>query len=292
MIMNLFTKSFLIDIQDIQSIKNLELYTLNEIILISGQDYHPLDKVIDFLKVIKEKRIGSFFYIPTDIDDIFIKVIPLYLFSLNLKPTKEYFESILDHYDLFKDILHKCYGITNTNEDKVKNELIVKSIEEYEEINKHYEYRNIDNEELLNEIPAEYFINMIGKNKIADKKFNNFRVFDIIEALLKVRLYLFNTGRDKEKKARETFDIFDNNDKYRYDDLLYKYPEIEDNIKDLFEYYDFNEYLPLLNRDLNEYIKLNTKMGYSAMGLFKYNKFLSSYIQSISYNIPTTIGEY
>ena len=134
--------------------------------------------------------------------------------------------------------------------------------------------------------------NMIGKNKIADKKFNNFRVFDIIEALLKVRLYLFNTGRDKEKKARETFDIFDNNDKYRYDDLLYKYPEIEDNIKDLFKYYEFNEYLPLLNKDLNEYIKLNTKMGYSAMGLFKYNKYLSSYIQSINYKIPTTIGEY
>lgn len=291
MIMNLFTKSFLIDIQDIQSIKNSELYTFNETILISGQDYHPLDKIIDFLKVIKEKRIGSFFYIPGDIEDIYTIIIPLYLFSLNLKPTKEYFESILDHYDLFKDILHQCYGFTNVNEDR-KNEMINKSIEEYENISKQYEYKNIDNEELLNELPAEYFINMIGKNKIADKKFNNFRVFDIIEALLKVRLYLFNTGRDKEKKAKETFDIFDNNDKYRYDDLLYKYPEIEDNIKDLFEYYEFNEYLPLLNRELNEYIKLNTKMGYSAMGLFKYNKFLSSYIQSINYKIPTTIGEY
>lgn len=292
MIMNLFTKSFLIDIQDIQSIKNLEINTFNETILMSGQDYHPLDKVIDILKVIKEKRVGSFFYIPTNIDDIFIKVIPLYLFLLNLKPTKEYFESILDHNDLFKDIFYQCYGITNINKDKIKNELIDKSIEEYKKLNKYYDYKNIDNEELLNEIPAEYFINMIGKNKIADKKFNNFRVFDIIEALLKVRLYLFNTGRDKEKKARETFDIFDNNDKYRYDDLIYKYPEIEDNIKDLFEYYEFNEYLPLLNRNLNEYIKLNTKMGYSAIGLFKYNKFLSSYIQSINYKIPTIIGEY
>lgn len=292
MIMNLFTKSFLIDIHDIQSIKNSEINTLNESILISGQDCHPLDKVINFLKVVKEKRVGSFFFIPVNIDDIFTEVIPLYLFSLNLKPSKEYFESILDHYDLFKDILHQCYGITDTNEDRTVNELIDKSKEEYENISKQYEYKNIDNEELLNEIPAEYFINMIGKNKIADKKFNNFRVFDIIEALLKVRLYLFNTGRDKEKKARETFDIFDNNDKYRYDDLLYKYPEIEDNIKDLFKYYEFNEYFPLLNRNLNEYIKLNTKMGYSAMGLFKYNKFLSSYIQSINYKIPTTIGEY
>lgn len=291
MIMNLFTKSFLIDIQDIQSIKNSELITFNETILISGQDYHPLDKVIDFLKVIKEKRVGSFFFIPLNIDDIYIIAIPLYLFSLNLKPTKTYFESILDHYDLFKDMLQRCYGFTNINEDR-KNEMINKSIEEYENLSKQYDYKNIDNEELLNEIPAEYFINMIGKNKIADKKFNNFRVFDIIEALLKVRLYLFNTGRDKEKKARETFDIFDNNDKYRYDDLLYKYPEIEDNIKDLFKYYEFNEYLPLLNKDLNEYIKLNTKMGYSAMGLFKYNKYLSSYIQSINYKIPTTIGEY
>ena len=62
MIMNLFTKSFLIDIQDIQSIKNSELITFNETVLISGQDYHPLDKVIDFLKVIKEKRVGSFFF--------------------------------------------------------------------------------------------------------------------------------------------------------------------------------------------------------------------------------------
>lgn len=291
MIMNLFTKSFLIDIQDIQSIKNSELITFNETVLISGQDYHPLDKIIDFLKVIKEKRVGSFFYIPGDIDDIYTIIIPLYLFSLNLKPTKEYFESILDHYDLFKDILHKCYGFTNVNKDR-KNEMINKSIEEYENLSKQYEYKKIDNEELLNELPAEYFINMIGKNKIADNKFNNFRVFDIIEALLKVRLYLFNTGRDKEKKARETFDIFDNNDKYRYDDLLYKYPEIENNIKDLFEYYEFNEYLPLLNKDLNEYIKLNTKMGYSAMGLFKYNKYLSNYIQSINYKIPTTIGEY
>lgn len=291
MIMNLFTKSFLIDIQDIQSIKNSELITFNETILISGQDYHPLDKIIDFLKVIKEKRVGSFFFIPLNIDDIYNIAIPLYLFSLNLKPTKIYFESILDHYDLFKGMLHQCYGFTNINENK-NNEMIDKSIEEYENLSKQYDYKNIDNEELLNEIPAEYFINMIGKNKIADKKFNNFRVFDIIEALLKVRLYLFNTGRDKEKKARETFDIFDNNDKYRYDDLLYKYPEIEDNIKDLFEYYEFNEYLPLLNKDLNEYIKLNTKMGYSAMGLFKYNKFLSSYIQSINYKIPTTIGEY
>ena len=259
--------------------------------MISGQDYHPLDKVIDFLKVIKEKRVGSFFFIPLNIDDIYTIAIPLYLFLLNLKPTKIYFESILDHYDLFKNTIQRCYGFTNINEDR-KNEMIDKSIEEYENLSKQYEYKNIDNEELLNEIPAEYFINMIGKNKIADKKFNNFRVFDIIEALLKVRLYLFNTGRDKEKKARETFDIFDNNDKYRYDDLLYKYPEIEDNIKDLFEYYEFNEYLPLLNRDLNEYIKLNTKMGYSAMGLFKYNKFLSSYIQSINYKIPTIIGEY
>ena len=68
MIMNLFTKSFLIDIQDIQSIKNSELITFNETILISGQDYHPLDKVIDFLKVIKEKRVGSFFFIPLNID--------------------------------------------------------------------------------------------------------------------------------------------------------------------------------------------------------------------------------
>ena len=291
MIMNLFTKSFLIDIQDIQSIKNSKLITFNETTLISGQDYHPLDKVIDFLKVIKEKRVGSFFFIPLNIDDIYTIAIPLYLFSLNLKPTKIYFESILDHYDLFKDTIHQCYGFTNINENK-NNEMIDKSIEEYYNLSKQYEYKNIDNEELLNEIPAEYFINMIGKNKIADKKFNNFRIFDIIEALLKVRLYLFNTGRDKEKKARETFDIFDNNDKYRYDDLLYKYPEIKDNIKDLFEYYEFNEYLPLLNKDLNEYIKLNTKMGYSAMGLFKYNKFLSSYIQSINYKIPTTIGEY
>lgn len=291
MIMNLFTKSFLIDIQDILQSK-LEIVTFDETILISGSEQHPLDKVIDFLKTIKEERVGSFFFIPLNIDDIFKEVIPLYLFSLNLKPTKEYFESILDHYDLFKDMIHQCYGFTNVNEDRIKKELINKSIEEFENLNKYYEYKKIDNEELLNELPAEYFINMIGKNKIADKKFNNFRVFDIIEALLKVRLYLFNTGRDKEKKARETFDIFDNNDKYRYDDLLYKYPEIEDNIKDLFEYYEFNEYLPLLNRDLNEYIKLNTKMGYSAMGLFKYNKFLSSYIQSINYKIPTTIGEY
>ena len=170
--------------------------------------------------------------------------------------------------------------------------MIDKSIEEYENLSKQYEYKNIDNEELLNEIPAEYFINMIGKNKIADRKFNNFRIYDIIEALLKVRLYLFNTRRDKEKKARETFDIFDNNDKYNYKDLIIKYPEIEDNIKDLFEYYEFNEYIPLLNKNLNEYIKLNTKMGYSAMGLFKYNKYLSSYIQSINYKIPTIIGEY
>lgn len=291
MIMNLFTQSFLIDIQDIQSIKNSELITFDETILISGQDYHPLDKVIDFLKVIKEKRVGSFFFIPLNIDDIYTIAIPLYLFSLNLKPTKIYFESILDHYDLFKDTLQRCYGFTNINEDR-KNEMIDKSIEEYENLSNQYDYKNIDDEELLNEIPAEYFINMIGKNKIADKKFNNFRIYDIIEALLKVRLYLFNTRRDKEKKARETFDIFDNNDKYNYKDLIIKYPEIEDNIKDLFKYYEFNEYLPLLNKDLNEYIKLNTKMGYSAMGLFKYNKFLSSYIQSINYKIPTTIGEY
>lgn len=291
MIMNLFTQSFLIDIQDIQSIKNSELITFDETILISGQDYHPLDKVIDFLKVIKEKRVGSFFFIPLNIDDIYTIAIPLYLFSLNLKPTKIYFEFILDHYDLFKDTLQRCYGFTNINEDR-KNEMIDKSIEEYENLSKQYDYKNIDDEKLLNEIPAEYFINMIGKNKIADKKFNNFRIYDIIEALLKVRLYLFNTRRDKEKKARETFDIFDNNDKYNYKDLIIKYPEIEDNIKDLFKYYEFNEYLPLLNKDLNEYIKLNTKMGYSAMGLFKYNKFLSSYIQSINYKIPTTIGEY
>lgn len=291
MIMNLFTQSFLIDIQDIQSIKNSELITFDKTILISGQDYHPLDKVIDFLKVIKEKRVGSFFFIPLNIDDIYTIAIPLYLFSLNLKPTKIYFESILDHYDLFKDTLQRCYGFTNINEDR-KNEMIDKSIEEYENLSKQYDYKNIDDEKLLNEIPAEYFINMIGKNKIADKKFNNFRIYDIIEALLKVRLYLFNTRRDKEKKARETFDIFDNNDKYNYKDLIIKYPEIEDNIKDLFKYYEFNEYLPLLNKDLNEYIKLNTKMGYSAMGLFKYNKFLSSYIQSINYKIPTTIGEY
>ena len=193
--MNLFTKSFLIDIQDIQSIKNSELITFNETTLISGQDYHPLDKVIDFLKVIKEKRVGSFFFIPLNIDDIYTIAIPLYLFSLNLKPTKIYFESILDYYDLFKDMLHQCYGFTNIKENR-KNEMINKSIEEYENLSKQYEYKNIDNEELLNEIPAEYFINMIGKNKIADKKFNNFRVFDIIEALLKVRLYLFNTRRD------------------------------------------------------------------------------------------------
>lgn len=292
MIMNLFTKSFLIDNKNIQNIKNLNIYNSNKTILISNQDYHPLDRIIDLLNIIKEKRIGSFFFIPEKIDDIFDTIIPLYLFSLNLKPDKNYFDSILDHFDLFKNIFYQSYGITNIDEDKIKNELIYHSIEEYDNLSKQYEYKNISNEELLNEIPAEYFINMIGKNKIADKKFNNFRIFDIVEALLKVRLYLFNTGRDKEKKARETFDIFDNNDKYRYDDLLYKYPEIEDNIKDLFEYYEFNEYLPLLNRDLNEYIKLNTKMGYSAMGLFKYNKYLSSYIQSINYKIPTTIGEY
>ena len=292
MIMNLFTKSFLIDIKNIQSIKNLELYNFNETILISAQDCHPLEKIKDLLNIIKEKRIGSFFFIPIELDDIFNIIIPLYLFSLNLKPDKEYFESILNHFDLFKNILRQCYSITNIDEDKIKNDLIYRSIEEYDDLSKQYEYINIDDEELLNEIPAEYFINMIGKNKIADKKFNNFRVFDIIEALMKVRLYLFNIGKDKEKKAKETFDIFDNNDKYRYDDLLYKYPEIEDSIKELFEYYEFTEYLPLLNKDLNEYIKLNTKMGYSAMGLFKYNKFLSTYIQNIGYKIPTTIGEY
>mgnify|MGYP006374011813 CR=1 FL=1 len=76
------------------AIKNSELITFNETTLISGQDYHPLDKVIDFLKVIKEKRVGSFFFIPLNIDDIYTIAIPLYLFSLNLKPTKIYFESI------------------------------------------------------------------------------------------------------------------------------------------------------------------------------------------------------
>ena len=131
---------------------------------------------------------------------------------------------------------------------------------------------------------------MVGKNTIADQKFNNFRIFDIAAAYLKVRQYLFNSNQENNLVAREVLDIFDNEHHMRFDDMLINNPELEDKLKKLFTEFDFIEYIPLFTHDMAEYISLDTRMGYSAMGLFKYNNDLAKYIKDIGYTIPTKLG--
>lgn len=287
MIMNLFTKSFLIN----DGIKNI--YDMNNISknIEFDSELNPFESIINLSNTIRENRTVSFYFIPFSIEKIYTEILAKYCFVINLEPSREYFESIINHNKLFEDILNKTLGFKDINSDMV-DENIDKTIDRYFELKDQFEFMNLNSEDFLNEIPAEYYINMIGKNKIADKKFNNFRLFDIVIAIAKVWNYLYNSGRDKEEKARKVLRIFENNRKYRMDELLIKYPEIEESLKELFEYYGFNEFTKYLNKDLKEYIKLNSTMGYSSLSLYKYNKFLAEYIQKINYEIPTEVGKY
>ena len=287
MIMNLFTKSFLVN-DEIKNIYDMNIISKN---IEFNLELNPFESIIDLSTKIKENRTVSFYFIPFSVEKIYTEILPRYCFTIDLEPSKEYFDSIINHNKLFEDILNKTLGFKNINSDIIP-ENIVQIINRFYRIKNQFEFIKIESEELLNEIPAEYFINMIGQNQIADKKFNNFRLFDIVIAITKVWNYLYNSGRNKEKQARKVLRVFENNQRYRTDELLIKYPELEESLKELFEYYGFNEFIPYLNRDLKEYVKLNSTMGYSSLSLYKYNKFLAEYIQKINYKIPTEVGNY
>ena len=91
---------------------------------------------------------------------------------------------------------------------------------------------------------------MVGKNSIADEKFNYFRLYDIAAAYYKVRQYIFNSNQENNPVAKRVTNIFDSNNKLWFADFIIKFPELEDELKDLFREFDFNEYIPLFTKDM------------------------------------------
>lgn len=291
MIINLFTKTFLIDDSSLKNSTNeIQFHDGKDFIeynIYRDQSYHPSDALYDtFLKIKSNYDSSSFYFINDSKDNILKYWLPLYFYTLDIYPEKELMDIIYNHSYKFNSVLFGYLGIYNQKDKIEDNDLhIIQDIVSGYKMN--YEDKEITNEDLLRAIPAEYFINMIDDNSIAYEKYNNFRIFDIIEALRKVRYYIFNSGLDDTKE--EVFRILDNCKKI-YDDMIKQYPLLEDMIKKLFKKYNFDDYIPLLTKDMNEYLELNTKMGYSSFSVFKYNKDLANYIKSTGYTIPTEIG--
>ena len=302
MIINLFTKTFLLNDKETTSKKDF----VHKDSLFTGFD-NPIENMYAMtspdatmeaiLARIKRRREGSFYFIEASRKNVYKYWLPLYFYCLgftNTDSTELYYllYNILVHQVAFKKELHDIFGIYFGERTRLLWEyphgLIKNSINDL--VSRFGPEPKIVCEDYLREIPAEYFVNMVGKNIIADQKFNNFRIFDIAAAYLKVRQYIFNSNQENNKAAREVLDIFDNEHYMRFDDMLINNPELEDKLKKLFVEFDFLEYIPLFTHDMKEYISLDTRMGYSAMGLFKYNKALATYIEKIGYTIPTKLG--
>ena len=301
MIINLLTKTFLLDKQNISKDIKTDIHPGYKF---TGQKYPyenlasittPENTLEAIATRIRRYREGSFYFISEDSNNIYGYWLPIYLYCLGFSLKRDIisiFRALVDHDALFKEELDNVFSIDVKTETKFPY-IRENSTMTYKVV-RHFLERYGDGEitfkDVIKEIPAEFFINMVGKNSIADEKFNYFRLYDIAAAYLKVRQYIFNSNQENNPVAKRVTNIFDSNNKLWFADFIIKFPELEDELKDLFREFDFNEYIPLFTKDMKIYIDLNTRMGYSAMGLFKYNKYLASYLKKINYEIPTKLG--
>jgi hypothetical protein len=120
---------------------------------------------------------------------------------------------------------------------------------------------------------------MVNISKIAHDKFNFFRVGDIIAEILKLGIRQSNEGKSEIVELLKM--IYNNHPRMKLRTILLFHPEVELEIKNVFENNGLD--LALFTDNLVEYIDLNTCMGYSRMGLFKYNKFLANEIRDTGF---------
>lgn len=133
-------------------------------------------------------------------------------------------------------------------------------------------------------IPSEYLFNCIDDEYIGDivrDKMEAFRAYDILNALTTL---MYKKSLEEENTA----DIFRSVQNFYALNPLATFKEIavtdsgKDSLKSIFEKYGEQDIITnLIDTDTLSYFKYaidNTNMGYSDLGLFKFNKLLAKYV--------------
>ena len=281
MIFNLFAKIFLIEENLVKNAAPSNI--IKEKSISNKIDYsRTVNEIVnDFYKYTKEYKVDpsyNFFYGSTN--DFFNKWILYYLLFLNIRPTEELFKQIYLYYKEFADNFKEMMKIDYPTISSITKSDIDNLNKRYLDLYNKYGDNKIDDIEVFKSIPAEFMVNIIGSNKVADEKFNRFRIFDIMLVYQRLRFYLFTSNIKPDDQIIKTLD---RENEFRFDDLLLKYPEVEDELKHLFIKYGFDKWVFLFDKDLRKYQKANTVMGYQSASIVKYNKYLAKYIESIGY---------
>lgn len=176
---------------------------------------------------------------------------------------------------------------------------------QYNGYNKELSYTK--DETLLNAIPAEYFINADSNNKYKKKKFTSFLVYEIMELMFIYSMACFSVNMQLPKFYMDIQkEAIEKNIELK-DCILEKYPgdSIFDLCKELKEYVNnFPATVPTLfgpesiemimddrgvfnTKSLDEYInnKKSTR-GYSDINIFKYNRYLEKAVRECRYCLP------
>lgn len=232
-------------------------------------------------KLIKiEKNTHSYIFLIATPKE-FKYIMSRYCSMLNL--TYKEYSKMIEHYNLFKE--EWCKLGEFDNDETYQSEFINKK-SEYK-----LDYKWVFlTERLLKYIPAEYFVNNAYKEPVGYDKYNAFRIYDIIDELLHLELEIYNSGKElpliianlRKNNREELKNVIENNPSIEVE-LIPIFKEYGYNYKLLRES-DYHEY------DMDDYIALNTKMGYSALNLFKYNKLLANELKKEKYHI--TIQDY
>ena len=301
MIMNLFTKAFLVIEGSLQKNEKTNIKAIDDCIKSTFKE--------TFVTVFNEANNmekSSFKFLTVKTIEDYEKIIRSYFGYLHIKNPVEVITKISEHNSMFWRVWEMCgiaytpnIVITTYLQDRFEKEPI-----EFFDVNDN-DYGFIElNSRIENSIPAEYmindFINM--KSNISTSKFLSFLKYDLGYGLLKELLRAKNDGSLKEIHNRwdEIFKESSPPVKFNIYSILYELLDdpVDDNL--------YEELIKLLkekvfigNKDIDiifitildniemdtkekreKYLDLNTTMGYSAMGLFKYNKLLANYIRN------------